>query len=748
MSNLEKHKILSSSKPINIEKNNDLSFSVFIDSQITNTPPTEDFLQSHIYKIYPKNTSEWVDSSKVTKCQSCPSKFSLFLRKHHCRACGGVFCYYCCCKYTKIPDKLFDIPKESELLTIYLKNTITKIAGTHDDTISLVCNECYNKINNLTNIQPIIKICENLSVPDLYKVLLVNKEWYNAGIHCLSKFRNIQYKPPDHLYTKWECDMVWNIRENLLDHNSWFNILIKTALINIIVYKKDIVDDLINIINDTNIQHKKTKCWDLMCSRKCNLQNDQIDFIEIIQYISLIPNFDDVLWYNDKLIEIIYILCNKINSRIYDKNNLLIVPYLISSLKLLIQKTENYSLVSLKANEFINNILNNFTTNKTFMKQDDNLLILLSFEYNYLKNKKNIQNYDDQIIALINNHLKLKLSLELKNMIAKTINTLNRISIDKNNLIGVVDTNILPIIYPFNTKYLITNIIDVQILKSSSYPILVTVYIQDHKFKSNKIEKKFIIKTDSNLRKEYIVSSLIIILQNKLIQQMNRGRIDIFEPIPTYKILMINHNIGIIEFLDDCLTLKSIKSKNYTLQNYILDNNKDSQIKIIKERFAKSLAISSCLSFVLGLGDRHASNIMVSNIGHIIHIDYGYILENPFHSTIVHNPIIRISNEMIDFLGGWNSEYYDLFKNYIIKVFDIIRLYSNIIINYYNILANENIIEWTNFKKRLTDRFLNGMTFKDIEVVLLDVIESSSNSYGSSFIDFCNEYSGKLKIWK
>jgi phosphatidylinositol kinase/protein kinase (PI-3 family) len=139
---------------------------------------------------------------------------------------------------------------------------------------------------------------------------------------------------------------------------------------------------------------------------------------------------------------------------------------------------------------------------------------------------------------------------------------------------------------------------------------------------------------------------------------------------------------------------------------------------------------------------------MVSNIGHIIHIDYGYILENPLHSSIVHNPIIRISNEMIDFLGGWNSEYYDLFKNYIIKVFDIIRLYSNIIINYYNILANENIIEWTYFKKRLTDRFLNGMTFKDIEVVLLDVIESSSNSYGGTFIDLCNEYSGKLKIWK
>ncbi len=735
------------SKPINIEKNIDLSFSVFLDSHVQSTPPNEDFLQNQIYKIYPKNTSEWVDSNKVTKCQSCPTKFSLFVRKHHCRACGGVFCYYCCNKYTKIPDKLFEKPKESELLTIYLKNTITKLAGKHDDSVSLVCNDCNNKISNLNNIQHIINICEFLSVPDLYKTMLINKQWYNASVHCLSKFRNIQYKAPDHIYSKWECNMVWNIKENLLGHNSWFNILIKTALVNTIIYQKDNIVDLIKIIKEyTN--NKQTQCWNLMCSRKCNMQIEQIDFIDIIQYISLIPNFYNKLWYDDRLIDILYGLSNKVNKENFDKNNFLIVPYLISSFKMLIQKTPEYSLISVKSNDFFNKILNDFTTNFLYKELDENMLILLSFEYNYLKNKKTQEVNDDQITNIINLYLRSKLNQELKNMITKTINTFNRLSVEKKNMIGCKDSLTLPIIYPFHTKYLITDIIDIQELQSSSSPLLVTVLIQDNKLKSNKIEKKFILKTDSNLRKEHIVSSLIIILQNKLIQQMNRGRIDTFEPIPTYKIIMINSEIGVIEFLENCLTLKNINSKNYTLQNYILDNNKDSRIKTIKERFAKSLAISSCLSYVLGLGDRHASNIMVSNNGHIIHIDYGYILENPIHSTIVNNPIIRISNEMIDFLGGWNSEYYDLFKNYIIKVFDIIRLYSDIIINYYNILANENIINWSIFKKRLTDRFLNGMTIKDIEVVLLDVIESSSNGYGGLFIDVCNEYGSKLKLWK
>jgi hypothetical protein len=374
------------------------------------------------------------------------------------------------------------------------------------------------------------------------------------------------------------------------------------------------------------------------------------------------------------------------------------------------------------------------------------MLILLGLEYNYLKNLPEKDYSIEKICQILNNYLTAKLNGNLKNLVSKTINTLGQIYVNKQN---IDYSNLLPIIYPFDTKYLITEIISISELQSSSKPLLVQIAIQKN-YPGNKlgpkIDKKFILKNDKSLRKENIVSSLIILLQNKLIQQANRGRIEYFEPIPTYKVLMITNELGIVEFIDNCLTLKNITMRNYTLQNYILENNKDAKIGVIKERFAKSLAISSCLSYVLGLGDRHANNIMVSNNGHIIHIDYGYILENPIHSNIVNNPVIRISNEMIDFLGGWNSEYFLMFKNYIAKVFDIIRLYSNIIINYYAILGYEKVMDWENLKKRLIDRFMNGLSFKDVEVVLLDVIESSTNSYSGAFLDICNEYGQKLKL--
>jgi hypothetical protein len=716
------------------QKNNllDPNFSMYVETQIKHTPPTEDFLQQYIHKIYPKISTEWIDSDLVVKCQSCAIKFGFFTRKHHCRACGGVFCSSCCHQHIVIPINLLDVPKESQILRVSIKKFFNKISKDYNPVKSLVCNDCASKINHLYEIEHIIKICEYLNLDDLYDVLVLNKKWYNATIHCLSKFRNIQYKSSEHIYNNWECNILWNSRNNLSGHNNWIITLIKTTIINKMKYKNNNTQELIKLIENYTT-NKNKNCWQLMCSRKCNMDIDILDVLEIIQYIAKIPEYNNQFWENTDFPELILLLV-----KYSIKNNTLsysdyIIPFLTISLRLLIQNYNKYS------TDYIYKILDLICGN------NQNTLLLLTLEYNYLKNIKPQDINNDNFCQLLHNYLKTRLNVNLKSIITKTINTMIQINTNKNMSVDNY-TSQLPIIYPFDTRYLITDILEIKELTSASKPLLVKVLIKKiDSENNNKIDKKFIIKNDPQLRKENIVASLIILLQNKLIQQSRKGRIDIFEPIPTYKVIMITNSIGIVEFLDDCYTLSNISNMKYTLQNFILENNKDIKIGIIKERFSKSLAISSCLSYVLGLGDRHANNIMISNNAHIIHIDYGYILENPIHSNIVNNPIIRISNDMIDFLGGWSSEYYTLFKNYIIKVFDLIRLYANIITSYYFILGYEKVMDWEKYKKRLLDRFLNGMSFKDVEVVMLDVIESSSKSYGGVFIDICNEYGQKFK---
>ncbi len=45
---------------------------------------------------------EWVSDDLAPACMKCASKFSITRRRHHCRACGKVFCSTCCWQKVKL----------------------------------------------------------------------------------------------------------------------------------------------------------------------------------------------------------------------------------------------------------------------------------------------------------------------------------------------------------------------------------------------------------------------------------------------------------------------------------------------------------------------------------------------------------------------------------------------------------------------------------------------------------------------
>lgn len=722
-------------------------FSVYIDQsrfnniKIDKNNPNGSFkfkndenMTSELNKIYPKYNEKWVDSSLVSKCQLCNKNFDFssqigqiinkigfFSGKHHCRACGCVFCNDCCKKYIIIPN-FIKKPKEDYSIKQHLIN-LYKQRNTHK---SLVCDECFRKIKNLDSNTFNLLVAEFFDLKTLYNMMTVNKKWYNACIHFLSKFRGIQYRSNDLLYDKWETNIM-HINKNILSTHSNWNIHLIKSNIQMFYANKNFTNSKDNqYFSQKKIEvNKGNICWNLMCSRKCNLELDLLDYVEILKFTSMLNNHNNIIWKNNNLkIYLIEILDeiigkeNNINSSII-KN---IMPLLCSALiSILDDHIEDID------SKFVKEMLNKILIYP-------NSLHYFFDEIHYLKSIENtsmgIYNLSDILNDFLNEDKKKYLDEnEIIQMTRTIVNLVNG-----NNYYNVK----LPILYPLDYNWKIIKINKKEIMKSNSAPILFDVTIMN----SSKLTKneKFLVKKENTLRKEQIVSSIIYLLLFRLKQQALKSK-KIFDSIPAYQIKMLTNNIGVIEFVENSITLREINDKGYTIQNYISEINKNDILNNIKERFMNSLAISCCISYLLGLGDRHLDNIMINKKGQIFNIDYGFILENP-KTNILGAPNIKVTSEMIDFLGGQYSEYYKNFKQFVIYVYDILRLYKNIVSDYYELLGNEKFLDWNYCKDKLDSRFMAGLVANDIKVVLTKEIESS-DSIQSSFNDTCHN----VKIW-
>lgn len=720
-------------KEDNYNTYDNLSYSIYVENNqfnISSSPPEREIT---LNKIYPTISHKWMDSKMIYRCQNCSSNFNMINRKHHCRACGGVYCSSCCNKYIIIPFDYIKKPNKTQ----YESNKKQNIK-------ELVCYNCYNKIKSLTddnynkvleNVFDILIENEWINSNSLHRTKLISKKWHNVSIHYLSEFRNIQYHKPNKLYNERELNLLWSSKNIFIGHNGWIVSFIKGVIQlsyqNLDFDRFDSLNKLIEKLNSL-FNKKNTSCWKLMCSRKCNIELDIIDFVHVLKFMNIFEKEIRHMWSSIKIKNFIKSFLAYVDK--YSDMVRCAIPILCKELIVLMDVS--YDLIDI---DFLFELFDFFS--------DDTILYFIN-EINYYESiqesKSLLSKLNDKgaynLISILKNYFKYRFNTTFQN----EINNMKNILLCLNDY-DTNTKNIEPIIYPLNPNYMITKINNIIKLKSHTKPLLVDAIIVN-KINCYDVKNiKFIIKKDNSLRKEQIVTCLIYTLLNRLKKQSLKNRIKTFETIPSYQIVIIGNNInlvGMIEFVENSITLGSINKKGLTLQNYILEKNPNAIINDIKIRFLQSFAISSSLSYILGLGDRHLDNIMINNEGQIFHIDYGYLMDNPA-TSILSTPHIKVTSSMIDFLGGFNSVYYKEFKDYVVKIYDIFRLYKNIIIDYYELLNSEGLVKWNTFEEKLNNRFMMGLSCRDLEITLIKEIENS-NSYAGALSDICHDYSQKI----
>jgi phosphatidylinositol 4-kinase len=183
-----------------------------------------------------------------------------------------------------------------------------------------------------------------------------------------------------------------------------------------------------------------------------------------------------------------------------------------------------------------------------------------------------------------------------------------------------------------------------------------------------------IVKTGSDLRQEAFACQLIRVCH----------KIWVDAGVPVWvklmRILVTGESSGLIETIANGVSLHSIK-RSLTLASVESGQNPRRRIATLKDHFVKafgspdsephragvdafkrSLAAYSVISYVLQLKDRHNGNVLIDNEGHIIHIDFGFMLSNSPGSVGFEAAPFKLTYEYVDVLGGVGSQDYEDYK--------------------------------------------------------------------------------------
>ena len=122
------------------------------------------------------------------------------------------------------------------------------------------------------------------------------------------------------------------------------------------------------------------------------------------------------------------------------------------------------------------------------------------------------------------------------------------------------------------------------------------------------------------------------------------------------------------------------------------------------DTYVKSCAGYCVITYILGVGDRHLDNLLLCEDGHLFHIDFGFILGRDPKACLrascdtssssgvqPYPPPIKMSKDMVEAMGGANSEEMKKFRSYCYNAFLLLRKHSNLILNLFVLMLSSNV---------------------------------------------------------
>ncbi|PTB72922.1 kinase-like protein [Trichoderma longibrachiatum ATCC 18648] len=262
-----------------------------------------------------------------------------------------------------------------------------------------------------------------------------------------------------------------------------------------------------------------------------------------------------------------------------------------------------------------------------------------------------------------------------------------------------------------------------------------------------------IVKTGADLRQEAFACQLISVCHKIWVE----AKVDVW--VKLMRILVTGESSGLIETIANGVSLHSLK-RSLTLASIEAGTNPRHRIATLKDHFIKafgqpdskpykagldafkrSLAAYSIISYILQLKDRHNGNVLIDSEGHIIHIDFGFMLSNSPGSVGFEAAPFKLTHEYVDVLGGLNSPDFEDYKKLCKQAFQALRRSADYIIDLVAMMGRDSkmpcfAVGVAHATTTLRQRFQLHLSADEAEnFVETDLIAKSYGSYYTRLYD-------------
>ncbi|VUZ44450.1 unnamed protein product [Hymenolepis diminuta] len=175
-----------------------------------------------------------------------------------------------------------------------------------------------------------------------------------------------------------------------------------------------------------------------------------------------------------------------------------------------------------------------------------------------------------------------------------------------------------------------------------------------------------IVKVGDDLRQEQLAYQLLGTLQRIWTENL----VDLW--LRPLNVVITSPDSGLIELVQDTVSLHQIRRQTrLSLRDYIIREHgppNSEGFLSAQKNFVQSCAAYCLVGYLFQVKDRHNGNILIDKEGHVIHIDYGFMLSaSPGRNLGFEMSPFKLTSEQVELMGGVDSDMFTYYNKLILS---------------------------------------------------------------------------------